>query len=147
MFLNNKNTIENNIRPNVRLYGITGIYFETIDELLKYCRINGFSTHNLTILDYYRCFDGYRDVIRETDSRNSIFYAALSANGYAWYSKEINKSSGWTFNYGQIRELYKPFREYGLVFEHDIYAEEDAKNQDILKYCREKNLFNMGRLN
>lgn len=136
----------NNIEPEMRLYGVDENYFETIDELLKYCRQNQFSTQRLVVLDYYRNFYDHKDVIRKTNSEISMFYAISNERGYVWYGDELNMfDENWEFTHGQISSLYKPFREHGIVFEDDIYAKESEKNQHILKYCRENNLFNMGK--
>lgn len=136
----------NNIEPEMRLYGIGEIYFETMDELLKYCRQNQCSTQYLVVLDYYRNFYDHKDVIRKTNSEISMFYAISNEHGYVWYGDELNMfDENWEFNHGQISSLYKPFREHGIVFEDDIYAKESERTQQILKYCREKNLFNMSK--
>lgn len=136
----------NNIKPEMRLYGVDENYFESIDELLKYCRQNQFSTQCLIVLDYYRNFYDCKDVIRKTNGEISMFYAISNERGYLWYGDELNMDGeNWEFNHGQIRSLYKPFRDHGIVFEDDVYAKESERNQHILKYCREKRLFNMGK--
>lgn len=136
----------NNIKPEMRLYGVDENYFESIDELLKYCRQNQLSTQWLIVLDYYRNFYDHKDVIRKTNSEISMFYAISNERGYVWYSDELNMDDeNWEFNHGQIRSLYKTFRDHGIIFEDDVYAKESEKNQHILKYCRRKKLFNMGK--
>ncbi len=143
-FIKNK-CIADNIEPEMRLYGVDENYFETIDELLKYCRQNKFSTQTLVILDYYRNFYDCIDVIKKTNSEISIFYAICNEYGYLWYSDELNMhGENWEFNHGQIRSLYKPFRDHGIVFEDDIYARKSERNQHILKYCRKNKMFNLG---
>ncbi len=77
-----------------------------------------------------------------------MFYTAVDEDGYGMYNNERSIYRGefiWEFNYGQIREFYTPFRERGIVFENDIYAKADDRMQRILKHCRDKNLFNMGK--
>ncbi len=51
----------------------------------------------------------------------------------------------WEYNYGHIGEIYSAFRDRGIVFENDMYAKIDKRNQYILKMCKEQNLFNMGK--
>lgn len=134
-----------NQQPEMRLYGVDENYFKSIDELLKYCRQNKLSTQRLTVLDYYRHFGNFNDVIRKITSESSMFYAVPNERGICWYSDELNHNTeNWEFNHGTIRDLYKPFRDYGVVFEDDIYAKEDEKNQNVLKFYKENNLFNMG---
>ncbi len=139
------NVMDSNIKPEMRLYGVDDNYFETIDELLRYCRQKRLSTQKLTLLDYYRNFFGYKDVIRKANSSTSIFYAASDEESFVWYGDELNMhGENWLFSHGQIRSLYKPFRDHGIVFEDDIYARESEKNQHIMKYCRKNNIFNSG---
>ena len=35
--------------------------------------------------------------------------------------------------------MYSAFRDRGISFENDIYAEIDKRNQKILELCKEKN--------
>ena len=134
--------------PEMRLYFIDDNYFESIDELLMYCRINKKSTKGLNIIDYYRNLAGHSDVISKSNSETSMLYTAVDEDGYGLYNNEKSIYRGefiWEYNYGSIRELYKPFKEKGIVFENDVYGKIDERNQHILKYCRENNLFNMGK--
>lgn len=144
----NKNPLTEIPNPEMRLYHIDDNYFESIDELLHYCRINNKSTKGLKILDYYREFAGCSDVIRNQDCDTIMLYTAVDEDGYGVYNNKRSIYRGeftWEYNYGSIREMYKPFRDKGVVFENDIYAKQDEKMQHILKYCRENNLFNMGK--
>lgn len=135
-----------NIEPEMRLYGVDENYFETIDELLKYCRQNQFSIQCLTVLDYYRNFYDRKDVIRKTNSEISMFYSISNEYGYVWYGDELNMhGENWEFNHGTIKSLYKPFRDHGIVFEDDVYSRASERDQHILKYCRQNNLFNTGK--
>lgn len=130
--------------PEMRLYFVDNNYFESIDELLMYCRINRISTKGLNIIDYYRNLAGRSDVIRKSNSQTSMLYTAVDEYGYGCiYRGEFI----WEYNHGSIRNLYKPFKEKGIVFENDVYGKIDEGNHHILKYCRENNLFNMGKSN
>ena len=132
--------------PEMRLYFVDENYFESIDELLMYCRINKISTKGLNIIDYYRNLAGHSDVIRKSNSETSMLYTAIDEDGYGLYNNKRSVYRGefiWEYNYGNIRDLYKPFKEKGIVFENDVYGKIDERNQHILKYCRENNLFNM----
>lgn len=134
--------------PEMRLYHIDDNYFESIDELLHYCRINNKSTKGLNIIDYYRSLAGHSDVIRKSNNETSMLYTAVDEDGYGIYNNERSIYRGeftWEYNYGSIQKMYKPFRDKGVVFENDIYAKQDERMQRILKCCREDNLFNMGK--
>lgn len=145
----NKNSLVEIPVPEMRLYYIDDNYFESIDELLHYCRINNKSTKGLKILDYYREFAGRSDVIRKQDCDTIMLYTAVDEYGYGiMYNNERSINRGefkWEYNHGSIRKMYKPFRDKGVVFENDIYAKQDEEMQHILKYCRENSLFNMGK--
>jgi hypothetical protein len=134
--------------PEMRLYFIDENYFESIDELLMYCRMNKLSTKGLNIIDYFRSLAGCSDVIRKSNSEISILYTAVDEDGYGLYNDKRSIYRGefiWEYNHGSIRELYKPFKERGIIFDNDVYGKIDERNQHILKYCRENNLFNMGK--
>ena len=136
--------------PEMRLYFVDNNYFESIDELLMYCRINRISTKGLNIIDYYRNLAGRSDVIRKSNSQTSMLYTAVDENGYGLYNNKRSIYRGefiWEYNHGSIRNLYMPFKEKGIVFENDVYGKIDERNHHILKYCRENNLFNMGKSN
>jgi len=77
-----------------------------------------------------------------------MFYTAVDENGYGIYNFERSVYWGkftWEYCHGSIRELYKPFRDRGIVFENDIYVKQDGKNKQLLRLCRENNLFGMGK--
>lgn len=132
--------------PEMRLYFIEDNYFESIDELLMYCRINKKSTKGLNIIDYYRTLAGCSDVIRKSNSQSSMLYTAEDEDGYGLYNNKRSIYRGefiWEYHHGSIRDLYKPFKEKGIVFENDVYGKIDERRQHVLKYCRENNLFNI----
>lgn len=133
--------------PEMRLYSIGNDYFESIDELLEYCRKNHKTSEGLNVIDYYRNLAGRFDVIRKSSNKTSILFTAVDRDGYGLYNNEISIYRGefvWEYNYGSIRELYKPFKERGVNFENDVYGKIDEDDRQILKYCIENNLFNMG---
>lgn len=134
--------------PEMRLYFVDENYFESIDELLMYCRINKISTKGLNIIDYYRNLAGHSDVIRKSNSETSMLYTAVDEEGYGLYNNKRSIYRGefiWEYNHGSIRDLYKPFKEKGIVFENDVYGKIDENHKHILKYCRDNNLFNIGK--
>lgn len=133
--------------PEMRLWSIDGNYFESLDKALRYCITNKISAKKLNVIDYYRNLAGRFDVIRKSSNKTSILYTAVDRDGYGLYNNEISIYRGefvWEYNYGSIRELYKPFKERGVNFENDVYGKIDEDDRQILKYCIENNLFNMG---
>ena len=146
----NKNPLSEIPEPDMRLYSIDNDYFESIDELLKYCRKSHKTSEGLTVLDYYKNLAGCSDVIRMQNSKTSMMYTAVDEDGYGIYNNKRSIYKGkfiWEYNYGSIRYLYKPFKERGIDFVNDVHGKIDERNQSILKYCRENNLFNMGQNN
>lgn len=120
--------------PEMRLYFIGNNYFQTIDELLQYCRVNGSSTNGLGILEYYRNLANHSDVIKKSSSTTLMLYTAVDEDGYGIYNYERSVYRGkftWEYNHGNIRKMYKPFRDRGIVFEDDIYAKENERMQHI----------------
>lgn len=127
--------------PEMRLYFVDDNYFDSIDELLMYCRINKKSIKGLNIIDYYRNLAGRSDVIRKSNDKTSMLYSVVDEYGYGLYNNKRSIYRGefiWEYNYGSIRELYKPFKEKGIVFENDVYGKIDERDQRILKLFREK---------
>lgn len=100
------------------------------------------------VLVHNKTLAGRSDVISKSNSEISMLYTAVDEDGYGLYNNKRSIYCGefiWEYNYGSIRELYKPFKEKGIVFENDVYGKIDESNQHILKYFRENNLFNMGK--
>lgn len=114
----NINPLSNIPIPDMRLYFVDDNCFKSIDELLMYCRWNKKSTERLNILDYYRNLAGRSDVIRKSNSHSSMLYSAVDENGYGIYNNKRSVYRGefiWEYNYGSIRELYRPFKEKGII--------------------------------
>lgn len=129
--------------PEMRLYSIGNNYFQTIDELLQYCRINKISTNGLEILEYHRNLADCSDVIRRSNGQIWMLYTAVDRDGYCIYNHKRSVYRGkftWEYSHGSIRKMYRPFRDRGIVFENDIYAEQAERDKQFLKMCREKNL-------
>lgn len=136
----NKNPLSEIPEPDMRLYSIGNNYFESINELKKYCRKNHKTSKGLTVLDYYKNLAGGSDVIRKQNNKTSIMYTAVDEDGYGLYNNKRSIQKGkfiWEYNYGNIRNLYKPFKERGIDFVIDVYGKIDERNQRILKYCIE----------
>lgn len=146
----NKNPLSEIPEADMRLYSIGNDYFESIDELLKYCRKNHKTSEGLTILDYYKNLAGRSDVIRVQNNKTSIMYSAVDEDGYGLYNNKRSIYKGkfiWEYNYGSIRNLYKPFKERGIDFVIDVYGRIDEREQNILRYIKEHNLADMWQNN
>ena len=145
-----KNPLSEIPEPDMRLYSISNDYFESIDELLKYCRKNHKTSEGLTVLDYYKNLAGRSDVIRVQNNKTSIMYSAVDEDGYGLYNNKRSIYKGkfiWEYNYGSIRNLYKPFKEREIDFVIDVYGKIDEREQNILRYFKEHNLADMWQNN
>lgn len=137
----NKNPLSEIPEPDMRLYSIGNNYFESINELKNYCRKNHKTSKGLTVLDYYKNLAGSSDVIRKQNNKTSIMYTAVDEDGYGIYNNTRSVYRGefiWEYNYGSIRDLYKPFKERGIDFVNDVYGKIDERVEKRLKYFREK---------
>jgi len=146
----NKNPLSEIPESDMRLYSIGNDYFESIDELLEYCRKNHKTSEGLTILDYYKNLAGRSDVIRVQNNKTSIMYSAVDEDGYGLYNNKRSIYKGkfiWEYNYGSIRNLYKPFKEREIDFVIDVYGKIDEREQNILRYFKEHNLADMWQNN
>ncbi len=140
----NVNLLKEMSEPEMRLYFIGNNYFQSIDELLQYCKVNKLSTNESGILEYYKNLAGRSDVIKKQSNATFMLYTVIDEDGYGIYNYERSIYRGqftWEYSHGSIREMYKPFRERGIIFEDDIYAKQDDENKQLLKMCKEKNLF------
>lgn len=137
----NKNPLSEIPEPDMRLYSIGNNYFESINELKKYGRKNHKTSKGLTVLDYYKNLAGSSDVIRKQNNKTSIMYTAVDEDGYGIYNNTRSVYRGefiWEYNYGSIRDLYKPFKERGIDFVNDVYGKINERVEKRLKYFREK---------
>lgn len=132
----NKNPLETIPEPEMRLFYINGQAFRTIDELMEYCQKNSISNKNLIILDYFKELASRKDVIRKQSTTNTQLLVAADEHGYGIYNNERSIYRGtfiWEYYYGNIRELYRMFRDKGIVFEKDIYKEIDERWAHIME--------------
>ena len=146
----NKNPLSEIPESDMRLYSIGNDYFESIDELLEYCRKNHKTSEGLTILDYYKNLAGRSGVIRVQNNKTSIMYSAVDEDGYGLYNNKRSIYKGkfiWEYNYGSIRNLYKPFKEREIDFVIDVYGKIDERVEKRLKYFKEHNLADMWQNN
>ena len=147
----NRNPLPEIPNSGMKVYGIDHSFFDTKEELERYCTVNDLSKDQMFTLDYIREVAGRKDVIKRTDKNGtSAFFTAVDEDGYGIFNATRSTYRGefvWEFNYGTIEELYIPFRDRGVIFERDIYTEINERNKRLLKRCQEKNLFGLGGKN
>ena len=69
-----------------------------------------------------------------------MFYTAVDRYGYGMYNHKRSVYCGrfvWEYHYGSIRDIYKPFKERGLVLEEDIYGEIDKSDKELFQKIKE----------
>mgnify|MGYP004645582305 CR=1 FL=1 len=128
--LGNIKTFPDLSMPEMRLYFASDNYFESIDELLKYCRKGRNFEKEVGIIDYYRNFFGYSDVIRKSNNETSVLYVAVSDDKYGLCNLKKGIDDGefiWEYYYGNIKNLYEPFHERGIIFNHGVSAKKLRK--------------------
>lgn len=85
----NKNPLTEIENPEMRLYGIGEVYFNSLEELKNYCQSENISIKNMKVLDYFRNFASRNDVIRKIYATGEItFYKAVDEYGYGIYNHE-----------------------------------------------------------
>lgn len=63
-----------------------------------------------------------------------MLYTAVDEDGYEILNENRTINCGefiWEYNHGSIRELYKPFKDKGIIFENDVYGKIDERNKKI----------------
>lgn len=141
--------------PQMKLFGFSGafnsVYFDTEEELIEYVKNNDTTFGNICVIEYLGEVANCKDVIREINKNGrEVLYTAVDEDGYGIYNRERSIYRGefvWEYNHGRIKEMYSAFRNRGITFENDVYAKIDERNNRLLKMCREKNLFGMGKEN
>ena len=135
--------------PNsqMRLYGFSGafmksVFCDTEEELKEKIKdLDPIFGGRIQIFDYLGEVAGRRDVIRVTNNDGrSFLYVAVDEDGYGIYNEERSIYRGefvWEYNYGNLREMYSAFRDKGIVFERDIYAEIDERYRRVMAMVEE----------
>jgi len=145
----NNNPLKEMPTPQMRLFGFSGVfhseYFDTKEELQEYIKTHDTIFGNICTIEYLGSVAGSKDVIRKTCSDGKQFLlTVVDEDGYGIYNHERSVYTGnykWEYNHGNLRPMYKAFRDRGIVFEDDIYAKIDESYEDIIKRCRDKGLF------
>ncbi len=140
----NKNPLTKIPKSEMDLYYIKGHYFDTLKDLKVYCKSKGISRSGFFVVSYLRKCANRNDVImKKSRDGNVMLYTAVDEDGYAIYDNERSIYCGkfvWNFENGDISELYKPFRDRGIVFTDDRYAKIDEKNRELFGYCKKYKL-------
>lgn len=130
------------------IYGINAAYFDTKEELETYCQDNGLSMDIARTLEYFRSLAGAKDVIRLTYRTGKPFmYTAVDEDGYGIYNHERSVYRGefvWEYSHGNLRGMHKAFRDRGIIFEDDIYANIDERHKKIFQMVQKRKDFPKG---
>lgn len=126
-------------KADMVLCGFSGVftsaYFDTFKELELYIKDNDTSYGSICTIEYFRSLFGQSDVIKQSfDNGCNVFLSVSDVHGYLTYNyKESIKRDEdvWEYCNGSIRDIYSAFRDRGVVFEHDVYA--DTENKKFIK--------------
>lgn len=126
-------------KPQMKLYGFSGAFscafFETEEELIEYVKTSDTAFGNICVIEYLGKVANRSDVIRVSyKDRTPKLYTSIDEDGYAIYNDNRSIEKGeyvWEYMHGNISEMYSAFRDRGIVFEEDTYAEIESKNRKM----------------
>lgn len=113
------------------------IYFDTKEKFLDYCDNNAVISNYIFVIQYLDNFAGKDDVIRIIDI-SGVEYVAAFASFYYQYVETENGNGSWQGVIGSVADMYRAFRNIGIVFKDDIYGkieEEEKELTKILESC------------
>jgi len=134
----------------IRLYSFrcafsNSYFFDNEYDLVQYVKTNDISFGNICVLEYLESYAGRSDVIRQIDENGgSKFYAVRDEEGYSSLNIDRSIRNGeyiWEYNHGSLRDIYCAFRDRGIEFKHDIYADVDDYYQKIFQNRRGNSYF------
>ena len=130
----------------MKLYTVCGVfqgdYLDTEEEFLEYLKNNKTNSNDIGTVEYLRNCAGRSDVIKFTsyDTGDVRLFASFYGDSYGVYNFDRSTYRGefvWEYNHGSLREIYKAFRDRGVVFENDLYAQIDERNKMLYKYLND----------
>ena len=127
--------------PQMRLYGFSGVFhsafFDTEEELQLWISDHSIEFGSICVLDYLGDIAGREDVMRYTYMNGTErMIAPCDIDGYGIYNKKRSIYCGrfiWEYFYGDIQNEVQAFRDRGIEFQNDIYAEREK----LLQWMRE----------
>jgi hypothetical protein len=143
----NDNPLKEIPEHEMKIYHIGDKYFDTKEELEKFCNDANIPIEHASVMRYFRSLAGRKDVIGISKQDGSTnFYTVVDGDGYGIYNNSRSIYRGeyiWEYNYGGIESMYNAFRNRGIIFENDIYLKISSRNQYILKRMQEESKFNI----
>lgn len=138
---NNGDPLKNMPKSEMKLFLVDGIYFDNNVSLVEYCNKRNISLDSDFIyeLEYIRNVAGKNDVISINANGCKYLVCATDEDGYSTYNFARSTIKGeftWVYNFGNISEYYKAFRDKGIVFENDVYAKISKKYKRIAEMAR-----------
>lgn len=114
-------------------------FFESESECIKYYEESCEPFASICIIEYIGNFAGKNDVIGYRDVTGEHYLAACDCKSYYDYLPNENNPDVfcWQQVDGSIEWLYKMFRDKGIVFKNDIYAQIEEENQKLIKVIRQ----------
>ena len=141
--------------PQIRLFGYSNhlgdsSFYGTEEELIEYLRNNkcDMTFGDVSIIEFMGTMAGRSDVIRKTYRNGKQSLVTVATDDHIGTYNHIRSCHQgqfvWEGNAGNLRAEYKAFRERGIAFKDDVYAQADERHNSLMKMMKENNLFNMG---
>lgn len=132
-------------KPVMRLYVIRNLFskkfFDSMEELEEY--MDGLSEKTkegvlISTVEYYKHLAGRDDVIvSKQDGQKPILVTVLDEISYAVfnpYDSSTKKDFIWEYYDGTLEEVCSAFRNSGIKFKNDVYAEIDQDVEDMKQW-------------
>lgn len=120
-------------------------YFENENEWIDYCKKSHDLFASSCIIEYIGNYAGKDDVIKYRDEDGDHYFVVCDEVSYYSYQPDGNTNSifSWQQVNGSIEWMYNAFRNKGIVFKNDIYAQIKEEEQKLIKAINQafKNLF------
>ena len=113
------------------------------EELIEWAKEHNRDSDSIRVMDYLGTVAGRSDVIRvKYPDGKDLLFTHCDEDGYGIYNYNRSIYRGefiWEYSYGSISDMYKEFRDRGIVFENDIYAKIEESKKELFKKIKEIN--------
>ncbi len=110
-------------------------YFESESDCKKCYEESRDPFASICIIEYLSNFAGKNDVILYRDFAGEHYLAACDDRSYYDYQANENNHDifCWQQVDGTIEWMYKAFRDKGIIFKNDVYAQIKEEEQKLIK--------------
>lgn len=130
---------------NVFLGEFSNKYFESERECKDYYEKSHDPFASTCIIEYIGNFAGKDDVIKYSSFSKECYFVVCDEVSYYVYKADENNhdNSCWQQVNGSVEWMYKAFRDKGIIFKNDVYAQAREEEQKLIKAINQafKNLY------